>query len=224
MTTATTLDVSRHKELFNPHYFDVPVTIIGAGATGSWLALALAKLGIEDITVWDFDDVEEHNVPNQAFRLSDVGDTKANALHCLINSQLNKAIKIIPHRFTNQRLAGIVYLMVDTMQSRKEIWENSIKMKSAVDLLIEPRMGLDVGRVYNVEPTNLTHVRRYENTYYDDDTAELSACGTSQTVISSAMGVTSWCVRQLINWHNKEELDNEILIDFKFNNIIASRW
>ena len=59
------LDISRHKELFNPYYFNTPVTIIGAGATGSWLALMLAKLGIQDITVYDFDVVEEHNVPNQ---------------------------------------------------------------------------------------------------------------------------------------------------------------
>lgn len=236
-----TLDISRHKELFNPYYFHTPITIIGAGATGSWLTLALAKLGIEDITVWDFDIVEEHNIANQAFfqfgyyslgtsksklslELGDIGKPKVEAIKELV--EMNTGIEINTHnaRFTNQRLAGIVFLMVDSMKERKRIWEESIKMRPAVNLLIEPRMGLDVGRIYNIEPMNLTHIKRYEDTYYDDDVAEVSACGASKTVISTALGIASWCARQLINWHNKEELDNEILIDFKFNNIFSSRW
>lgn len=218
------LDISRHKELFNPYNFNTPITIIGAGATGSWLALALAKLGLTNITVWDFDVVEEHNVANQAFGLNEIGMFKTKALESIISETTETVIKIKNQRFINQRLAGIVFLMVDSMEERKKIWENSIKMKVAVKLLIEPRMGLDVGRIYNVEPINLTHIKKYEETYYDDDVAEISACGTSQTVISTALGIAAWCTRQLINWHNKVNLDNEILIDFMYNNIITSRW
>ena len=55
----TNLDIRRHMELFNPEKFTLPVHIIGAGATGSWLALSLAKLGITNITVWDFDVVAD---------------------------------------------------------------------------------------------------------------------------------------------------------------------
>ena len=97
-------------------------------------------------------------------------------------------------------------------------------MKTTIPLLIEPRMGLDGGRIYNVEPVNLNHIKEYENTYYSDDEAEVSACGNSMTVITSAMGIASWCTRQLINFTNEIELDNEILLDFKYNNIIGSRW
>jgi len=97
-------------------------------------------------------------------------------------------------------------------------------MKPSVKHLVEPRMGMDVGRVYNVNPTDLSHIKRYEESYYSDDAAEVSACGASMSVISSSLGVTSWCVRQLINWHNGVELDNEILIDFLYNNIVTERW
>lgn len=218
------LDISRHKELFNPEKFEYPVTIIGAGATGSWLALALAKLGIENITVWDFDVVEEHNIPNQAFFISQIGKHKTLAIIDLIEQSTNTIINYHSEPFTNQRLSGIVFLMVDSMKTRKEIWEASIKMKPSVSLLIEPRMGLDVGRIYNVNPCDLKHIEEYEKTYYSDDEAEVSACGNSMTVISSALGITSWCTRQLINFANKMELDNEILIDFKFNNIIPTIW
>lgn len=219
------LDISRHVELFDPHKFETPVTIIGAGATGSWLALMLSKLGISDITVYDYDKVEEHNIPNQAYlSISDVGEQKVNALMELIKKATGCTIKIKNEKFTNQRLNGIVFLMVDSMEERKKIWNKTIKLKPSIALLVEPRMGLDVGRVYNVDPINLKHIEEYENTYYSDDVAEVSACGTSQTVITTALSIASWCGRQLINYHNKEELDNEILIDFKFNNIFTTRW
>ena len=223
----TQLDVRRHMELFDPYTFNTPIHVIGCGATGSWLALQLGKLGIKDelINAWDFDTVEEHNIPNQAFGLHDVGRSKALAIESQIVDMTGSHIKIHNQKYTNQRLSGIVFLMVDSMSERKRIWENHIKMKSAVKLLIEPRMGLDVGRVYNVNPMDLEHVKRYEDCFYSDDEAEVSACGTSMTVITTAMSVSSWCARQLINFHqNEEPLDNEILIDFKYNNIISTRW
>jgi molybdopterin/thiamine biosynthesis adenylyltransferase len=220
----TNLDIRRHMELFDPYTFNTPVTVIGCGATGSWLVLQLTKLGITNITVWDFDTVEEHNVPNQAFPTFDVGTAKVEALKTLVLQQTGTSIKVNNKRFTNQRLSGIVFLMVDSMQARKDIWENSIKMKSAVKLLVEPRMGLNEGRVYNVNPVDLTHIKRYEDCWYSDEDAEVSACGTSQTVITSAMAVASWCSRQLVNFHANVELDNEILIDFMYNNIYPTRW
>jgi glycerol-3-phosphate dehydrogenase len=222
--STTTLNVSRHYELFDPYKFDTPVTIIGAGATGSFLALSLAKLGITDITVYDFDVVEEHNIPNQAFGLDDIGHAKVDALGQLIKNTTGSTINVKNEKFVSQRVAGIVFLMVDSMEIRKSIWNNSIKMKSAVKLLIEPRMGLDCARVYNVDPMDMTQIKKYEETYYGDDVAEVSACGASKSVITTAMATASWCVRQLINFVNKEELDNEILIDYKYNNIVTNRW
>jgi molybdopterin/thiamine biosynthesis adenylyltransferase len=222
----TNLDVRRHAELFDPYTFNTPVTIIGAGATGSWLALCLAKLGIDNITVWDFDTVEEHNVPNQLFGIKHIGMTKTGALSDILQEQvdLKEPIKIKTEAFTDQRLSGIVFLMVDSMKARKEIWDNSIKMKSAVKLLVEPRMGLSEGRIYNVNPMDLNHIKRYEDCWYSDEQSEVSACGTSQTVITTAMSVASSCARQLINYVNDVELDNEILIDFMYNQIFPTRW
>lgn len=218
------LDLTRHLELIDPHYFEEPITIIGAGATGSWLALSLAKLGLTNITVYDFDVVESHNIPNQAYSISQIGQPKVNALYDIIYNTTGTKINVKNEKYTNQRLTGIVFLMVDSMAERKRIWETSIKLKSQIKLMIEPRMGLDVGRIYNVNPLDMEQIRRYEETLYSDDVAEVSACGASMTVITTALGIASWCGRSLINWHNKEELDNEILIDFKYNNIITTKW
>jgi molybdopterin/thiamine biosynthesis adenylyltransferase len=218
------LNTIRHMELFDNEKFNTPVTIIGAGALGSWLALFLAKLGITDITVYDFDEVESHNIANQAFNIHDIGKTKTQALQDIIAVQTNHKINIKNEKYTNQRLNGIVFLMVDSMKERKRIWEQSIKLKPAVKLMIEARMGLNMGRVYNVNPIDLEQGKRYEETLYSDDESEVSACGASMTVITTATAIASWCARQLINWHNESELDNEILIDFAYNNIITNTW
>jgi molybdopterin/thiamine biosynthesis adenylyltransferase len=222
----TNLDIRRHQELFDPHTFNTPITVIGCGATGSWLTLALAKLGITNITVWDYDIVEEHNIPNQAYNVQQIGIPKVGALSDFLQEQvgLKEPIKIVNKAFTDARLSGIVFLMVDSMKARKEIFDNSIKMKSAVKLLVEPRMGLNEGRIYNVNPTDLNHIKRYEDCWYSDEEAEVSACGTSQTVITTAMSVSAWCARQLINFHADIDLDNEILIDFMYNNIYPTKW
>ena len=220
----TQLDVRRHAELFDPYTFNTPFTIIGAAATGSWLALSLAKLGITDITVYDFDVIEEHNVPNQAFGIHHIGDTKVESLKNIIVDDTGTVIKVKNEEFTTQRLSGIVFLMVDSMKARKLLWEYSAKMNSAVKLLVEPRMGLDSGRVYNVNPMDMNHIKRYEECFYTDEEAEVSACGTSMTVITTALSVASQCARSLIYHHKGEELDNEILIDFHYNNIFPTRW
>lgn len=218
------LDISRHKELFDPRNFDTPINIIGAGATGSWLALFLAKLGITNITIYDFDKVEEHNVPNQAYDITNIGSSKVHSLFGVIRTSTGIDINTFNGKYTDQRLTGIVFLMVDSMTERKRIWEEAIKFKPLVNLLIEPRMGIHLGRIYNVIPTDLNHIKQYEKTYYNDDFAEVSVCGNTMSVITTAVSIAAWCGRQLINYHNNEDMDNEILIDFKFNNIITERW
>lgn len=230
------MDMIRQLELFDPYNFKTPITVIGAGATGSWLTLCLAKLGIENITVYDFDVVESHNIPNQAFRMSyydgkdkntvdtDIGKMKVESLQSVVYDMTKTEIEIKPEKYTNQRLNGIVFLMVDSMAERKRIWETSIKMKPSIKLLIEPRMGLNLGRIYNVIPTSLNHIKEYEQTYYSDDNAEVSACGASMTVITTAMSIASICARQVINFANDIELDNEIIIDLMYNNFMNTQW
>lgn len=242
------LDIRRHQSLFDGDTFNTPIHVIGAGATGSWLVLELAKLGIKGnlIHVWDFDHVEEHNIPNQAYNLisynhgtidgvhnradapleysTHVRKPKIEALYQVVREATGECFKAHYAKYESQRLNGYVFLMVDSMEERKRIWEQAVKMKSAVKLLIEPRMGLDVGRVYNVEPTNMEHIRQYEDTFYTDEESEASACGTAQTVITTSVSTASWCARQLVNHVGEVELDNEILIDYKYNNIFTNRW
>lgn len=220
----TQVDVTRHVELFDPSTFNKPIHVIGAGASGSWLVIQLAKLGLTDITVWDFDIVEEHNIANQMYGLDDIGRPKVIALVDIVKRSTGTIVNVKNEKYTGQRLTGYVFCMIDTMSGRKNIWLNNIKLKSAITLYIEPRMGLDVGRVYNIEPMKTEQHAPYEATLYDDSQAEVSACGASVSVVTSAIALSAWCVRQLIEHHAERELSSEILIDLMYNNIITYKW
>ena len=161
------MDFSRQSELFDVETFNTPVTIIGAGATGSWLALSLAKMGIKDITVWDFDTIEEHNLPNQQYNHIDIGKTKVQALQMNINISTGIEIKVKNQRYTDQPLTGIVFMMIDTMSGRKQIWRDRIRLNPNIKLYVEPRMGLELGRIYSINPTDLYQISKYEENFYD---------------------------------------------------------
>ena len=63
------------------------VTVCGAGALGSQLADNLARQGVRQLRVIDFDRVEEHNVGTQLYGVADVGAKKVDVLR----SQLFRA-------------------------------------------------------------------------------------------------------------------------------------
>lgn len=201
------LDIIRHLEVFSPVTFgDQRVDIIGVGATGSRVALGLAKLGITQIHLWDFDRIEPHNVPNQVFGNSRIGEMKAEAMRQIIKEQTGADVAIYLERVDGTQCFGsVVYLLTDTMASRQEIWKAGIRYKPNIQLMVETRMGKNSGRVYAVNPSNPAHVRGWEATLYSDDVAEVSACGTSITVGPTAeltAGLAQW---QLIRWHNNQE-------------------
>ena len=216
-------DFSRQANILNPEEFNRPIHIIGAGATGSWVAFTLAKMGLTNITVYDFDEVGMHNLPNQMFGLSDIDKNKALSIKNIIRRFTGFNIKARTQKVEGgQPLQGIVFMLTDTMKSRKDIYNMSIKNNPNVDLLIETRMDLRGGRIYAIDPKNRYMCKQYEGTFYSDDEAEVSACGVSQTVLPTALAITSHAIWKLLNYINGEPFSHETIIDLP-NEIIFSQ-
>lgn len=212
----------RHLEVFSPHKFgEKRVDVIGCGATGSRIVLSLAKLGLENIHVWDFDKVEEHNIPNQVFGLKDVGSPKVRALAKLVKTSTGAKIATYNKRMDGtQKLGEIVFLLTDTMSSRKQIWNGALKFKLQTKFVIETRMGADSGRVYSINPNKPSHIREWEKTLCNDGEAETSACGASISVGPTAEIISGLAVWQMMRWFNiengaEDELDNEIMFGLR---------
>jgi molybdopterin/thiamine biosynthesis adenylyltransferase len=224
------IDPLRHLSVFSPHAFGAKrVDVIGAGATGSRIALDLAKLGVENIHVWDFDQVEEHNVANQAFGLEHIGLLKVEALVALVQAATGTKIHAHAERVDGSQILGeIVFLLTDTMESRKEIWNGALKFKLR-KLLVETRMGADSGRVYALNPNKPGHIKAYEATLYADDEAEVSACGASVSVGPTAEIIAGLATWQMIRWFaveqgGEDDLDNEIIFSLRPMTTISRRF
>ena len=74
------IDLSKSYEFFQPEKHDARIHIVGCGSVGSTVAENLARCGVTNMTLWDFDKVEPHNLANQMFRQQDIGKLKVEAL------------------------------------------------------------------------------------------------------------------------------------------------
>lgn len=199
------INTTRHEGIFPSVSFgNRKVDVIGVGATGSRIALGLAKLGIKKIRIWDPDVVESHNIANQVYGVGDIGEKKVKALARIMREMtgtepeaLDVAVK------GGEALSSVVFLLTDSMESRKAIWEGSLKWKPNVNVVIETRMGVDSGRVYLFCPTNPIHIRNWENTLCEDEEAVVSACGGRQSVGPTASLVEGYALWQLVRWFNE---------------------
>jgi molybdopterin/thiamine biosynthesis adenylyltransferase len=166
-----------NQDLINRH----PYTLVGAGGIGSVVALALVKMGVRRLEVWDPDIVEEHNLPNQLYRLSDVGRPKVEALADICREFAGVSITPRQARFPVPSMPrGIVISGVDSMSARSEIWQQ-IVYNPLVPLYVEGRMGAEEGRVYAVVPHNPDEVARYGRTLYSDEEASEAPCTARAT-------------------------------------------
>lgn len=233
MENKKTIDYWRQLDICSPSKLTKPITIIGAGATGSYVAWLVAKMGCSDITVYDHDWIENYNPPNQMYGLEDIvideddgkKVKKVFALRRIIESATDIIIKAIPERFTDQYIpGGIVYLLTDTMKSRKTIWDSSIKYKLHIDLLIETRMGPDSGRIYTIRPMMPKHVSSYEKTLYSDEEAEENAC-TRQAIAPTVATIAGIATSVMIEFLNGKPVDNnEIIISLNPPMIITRKF
>jgi len=201
------VDTVRHTSVFSSQEFNSAnsITVIGCGATGSRVVLGLAKLGIENITVYDGDVVEQHNIANQAFGSKHIGMPKAEAIASIVKEYVDVEITAKPEFLTEdteEDLGNYVFLLTDTMKSRKEIWESHVKFKSHISGMIETRMGVMEGHVYCVNPLDPEETEAWENTLVDDDDTTESACGASISVGPTAEALSGIAQVQLVRYHN----------------------
>ena len=214
------IDPSRHVGVFSPEEFgDKLIDVIGAGAVGSRIVLSLAKLGIKNIRVWDFDTIEEHNIANQLYGNDQIGLHKVTALHDLVLKNTGTEIQVCAEKVDgSQKLGDIVFLNPDTMASRKEIWEKALRYgKGTAQAVFDSRMGADSARTYWVNPIMRSHVLGWEKTLYSDEQSVESLCGTPITVGPTAEFTAALAVWHLIRWFRWEagkddhEPENEII-------------
>ncbi len=137
-----------------------PIVIIGVGATGSNIAVALTRTGFTDITIYDYDVVEAKNINNQAFYPSMVGMAKTEALEKLlkaINPEIN--LKIFGKFDENSSFTeeSGVFLCVD--KGRRPILDTLLQ-NCNVSHLIETRISTDEYIITSTDIRNREHLEK----------------------------------------------------------------
>ena len=124
-----------------------PITIIGAGGIGSWTTLALAKMGFQNIKVFDFDTVENHNVASQFFSESQLGMKKVDALKASVLEQTGVEIETEEDIEKEEYLTNcLIILAIDSMEERIRLGKI---YKDKPIFIIDGRMGGLVAEVHS---------------------------------------------------------------------------
>jgi hypothetical protein len=189
------------------------VTVVGAGGIGSFTVLALAKMGVTTITVYDPDTVEEHNIPNQLYRQAHLTSPKVNALHVEVKAFTDVVIEKKPKLYEGEGVSGVLISAVDSMASRKEIW-SKVKYRPAVPLYIEARMGAEVSRIHTLNPCDPEAIEWYEGTLYSDEEALPDPC-TARAIIYNGFAIAALIANQVKKFSKREQLMKEIIFDLK---------
>jgi molybdopterin/thiamine biosynthesis adenylyltransferase len=134
-------------------------------------------------------------------------------------------MKFIPEKVEgNMRnhMKGIVFLLTDTMDSRREIAENSLKLNNQVLAVIETRMAISHGNVFCFDPKNLTQYNKWVNTLISDDEGEESACGTSLTVGTTASIIANLAVNHMMTYLTNPDVIPDDITDVFLNPLILN--
>jgi molybdopterin/thiamine biosynthesis adenylyltransferase len=218
------MDFMRQKDLINMDKLSqIGVTVIGAGAVGSFSALTIAKMGVNRMEVYDEDGVSEHNLPNQFYREKDIKQFKVEALGDVLRDFCGVSITENIAFYTDQRLSDVVVVATDSMASRKQVWEQ-FKKQEQCRVYIEARMGGEFGLVYMLRKCSLgghtdlgleiKDIEFYEERLYPDSKVKPLPC-TARTIIYNVLVIAAMIARALKSIVNEEKFPREMVFNVR---------
>lgn len=174
-------------DIVNPAFEQTSVVIIGAGWIGSTTCMCLAQMGIKNITVIDYDEVENHNLASQLYKESDIGLSKVTALQKNVHEFTWIVINTIPTKFKPEDIkdADIVICWVDNMATRKEVMEACTERNKR---FIDARMAWQYFEIYNYIPVFEKDL--YMLTRYSDKEASPETC-TNKSVSFNTFAIAA---------------------------------
>lgn len=209
MNIKATIDFKRQSLIFDPSNFsDKVVAIVGLGNIGSHTALALARLGIQNLMIYDFDKIETHNLSSQAFDSAHLGMEKTVAVGTSVQ-RINPdcAVINVNEKFDPRKQSPhseIVVIAVDSMRERKRISE-MYRTAHWPQLLIDARIGGNQLEVYNIRTWD-----EWQETFSDKPSTD--PCGGRYISYVSLM-VAGVIANQVKKFFKGEKMDQNIVMD-----------
>jgi len=212
----------RQLDIFDPSkYENKQIEVIGAGGIGSFTLLALAKLGMKKIRVYDGDKVEDHNIPSQLHLIKALGLPKVQSIQALCKQLSGTEIEAKNEFWSSESgpLSGIVISALDHMHAdaketkagRKELWE-ALKMNFDVDFYVDARIGGEIIRVLSIQPCKDTlHWEWYEGLLYQNSEVADLPC-TGRNIIDVGFMVAAVITNNVRRFLKTGTFDRDIVI------------
>jgi sulfur carrier protein ThiS adenylyltransferase len=186
-----------------------PVTVIGVGAIGRQVALMLAAIGVREMTLIDFDYVDETNVTTQGYRHREIGVAKVEAARAAaLEIDPTITVTAVTDRFKpSQRNGQAVFCAVDSIGVRKTIWR---QIGHQVHFWSDGRMLGEVIRVLTV--ADFHGREHYPTTLFDPAEAQPGSC-TSRTTIYAASIAAGLMVHQFSRWLRASAAERDLSLN-----------
>jgi len=186
---------------------DGACTVIGVGAIGRQVALQLASIGVPELQLIDFDDVEATNCVTQGYCTGHIGLPK---VLCTTEDcyQINKDVSITQElsRYKSSIDIGkYIFICVDSIDSRRFITQHIREF----DFLVDGRMTAEVMRVLCRVDSDYGN---YTDTLYSDDEIFRGTC-TAKSTIYCANVVAGIMVSQFTKFLRFNMVNNDVMFN-----------
>lgn len=189
----------RQSGLVDQSIFKNKITIIGVGGIGSFLTLTLAKMGFTNIEVYDFDQVEDHNLPNQFYRQVDVlaRAYKTEALRHIVEDFTGVLLKTNAKEWlAKYKTKGILISAVDNMDTREAMFNYAIENPKLVPWFIDGRMGRLQAEIYTINTKKKSDIAIYKKRLWKNSQVDDIPC-TEKAIIYNVLFIASMICSQM---------------------------
>lgn len=173
---------------------DETVFIGGAGGIGSWLSFFLARSGVQNIVIFDDDQIESHNTSGQMFKHSQIGLNKVKAVTDNIYEFTGKFITSYVEKINEDTPLGRYFFSAfDNMEARKNAFSSWLVNNLYCDnsIFIDGRLLGEQLQIFCIKRNDSLAIEEYQRDHlFDDSEVEEASCTTKQTTHSAAMIAT----------------------------------
>ena len=214
------MNLAKSYEFFQPENLKGRIHIIGCGSVGSTIAENLARYGISNFNLYDFDTVAPHNIVNQMFNHEDIGREKVEAVAEMItriNPEAAGDIKLFPKGYTGQRLSGYVFLCVDNIDLRREIAEAN-KTNTNIKAMFDFRTRLVDAQHYAADWSDTKMIDAFIGSmqFSHEEAMEetpVSACNVTLSVAATVRLICGLGVANFINFARGKGINKTVLLN-----------
>lgn len=205
-TMEATMDRTKVLEFFDATQYKHEYHVIGCGAIGSHVCEELARLGVPEVHIYDFDTVSSHNITNQMFVHNDIGQYKVAACAEAMKA-INPDIKVHCHIEGLQApytVNGVCILCVDNIDLRRAIVKANM-YNPYCKAFLDFRMRLTDAQHYFAagnNPFEIENLLATMNFSHEEahEATPTSACGVELSVVYTVKAITAFGMANMVKW------------------------